>query len=608
MVALADLLPSWLQLGGLLGVFFAGAVLLLSGRALAGGRGVPELQLLAVTLWGAATQASVRWRALRFVLLAAATLAAPRLRLSRADLAAVWRVLVLALPIWTIMVAVQPALPDTFTNFLPNAVYLFDHGFFPADDRPHSFATWPAFPYNQPLATYLATLFLPQFPPGALVHLNILLQVMLALLFARMLRPRTAEFAATPSWSACAGGLLLVLALNPGFVPRIDFTSYAEPALTVGVCAVGWLAARCLSTMAEGGAAWRGPARHEVVLLALCLAALVGIKQVGIVLAFGLLLGMLLLALADRRIARGHALGAIVLAALPSLLLYGVWRWYVLTHFALGELKLLPPSAWQFDILPITLANIFVAIAEKPLFFMGIAVVIAASIGLTWRQGLREGTRLLVLTTVLFAVYNAFLVIVYVIHMGPVAGEAAHSYFRYMTHLSLLAVLSLTAVAREWALARPPAAAAAGRRGWAPAAAILLVLLVPLAFAKRLRFVARDVAGVVTDGERLAVLLPGDNGSTSLMLRAALALTPPRRALDIYDASTVPGGVEGGLAAAAQRGYVKAVVTCAASADAAELLVYDGISWRVDKSWPYPSPRTTERWTTVLSAAPFCHS
>src|SRR5258708_11713158 len=627
LVALADLLPSWLQLGGLLGVFFAGAVLLLSGRALAGGRGVPELQLLAgwgafcvvLTLWGAATQASMRWPALVFVRLAAATLAAPRLRLSRADLAAVWRVLVLALPIWAVMVAVHPALPAPFPNFLPNAVYLFDHGFFPADDRPHSFATWPAFPYNQPLATYLATLFLPQFPPGALVHLNILLQVMLALLFARMLRPRTAEFAATPSWSACAGGLLLVLALNPGFVPRIDFTSYAEPALTVGVCAVGWLAARCLSTMAEGGAAWRGPARHEVVLLALCLAALVGIKQVGIVLAFGLLLGMLLLALADRRIARGHALGAIVLAALPSLLLYGVWRWYVLTHFALGELKLLPPSAWQFDILPITLANILVAIAEKPLFFMVIAVVIAASIGLTWRQGLREGTRLLVLTTVLFAVYNAFLVIVYVIHMGPVAGEAAHSYFRYMTHLSLLAVLSLTVVAREWALARPRAPGAAGRRGWVPAAAILLVLLVPLAFAKRLRFdtqmpqpliwgLARDVAGVVTDGERLAVLLPGDNGSTSLMLRAALALTPPRRALDIYDASTLPGGVEGGLAAAAQRGYVKAVVTCAASADAAELLVYDGISWRVDKSWPYPSPRTTERWTTVLSAAPFCHS
>src|SRR5258708_40243389 len=166
----------------------------------------------------------MRWPALFFLLLAAIALVVPSLRPRRKDIVAVRRVVVLALPIWVIMLAVQPALPDTFTNFLPNAVYVFDHGFFPADDRAHAFATWPAFPYNQPLATYLATLFLPQFPPGALVHLNILLQVMLALLFARMLRPRSAEFAAATSWSACAGGLLLVLALNPRFVPPIDFS------------------------------------------------------------------------------------------------------------------------------------------------------------------------------------------------------------------------------------------------------------------------------------------------------------------------------------------------------------------------------------------------
>ena len=622
MVALADQLPSGLQLGGMIGILFAGAVLLLCGRALTGGRGTPELELFAgwgvfclvLTLWGVATVQSMRWPALLFLALAAAALVAPRLRPTRADLAAVWRIFVLALPIWAIMAAVQPALPDTFTNFLPNAIYLFDHGFFPADDRAPSFATWPAFPYNQPLATYLATLLLPQFPPGALVHLNILLQVMLALLFARMLRPREAAFAAAPSWSACAGGLLLVMALNPGFVPRIDFTSYAEPALTVGVCIVGWLAARCLAAMAEG---YRPS--HELALLSFSLVALVGIKQVGIVLAFGLMLGMLLLALADRRIARASAVGVIVLAALPSLLLYGVWRWYVLSHFASGELKLLPPSLWEFDILPITLANILVAIAEKPLFFLVIAAVIVLGIELTRRQSLREGTRLLLLTTVLFAVYNAFLVVVYVIHMGPVAGEAAHSYFRYMTHLSLLAMLSLTVVARDWVLARPPESAAAERRRWVPAAVVLLALLVPFAFVKRLRFdtqmpqpliwgLAHEIAGEVTDGDRLAFLLPGDNGSTSLMLRAALALTPPRRDLDIYDVSAVPGGVEGGLKAAAQRGYVKAVVTCAASADAAQLLAFDGATWHVDKSWPYPPVRSKERWTTVLSAAPLCHS
>jgi len=621
MIALTDLLPSWLQLGGLLGVFFAGTVLWLCGRVLAGGRGTPELQLFAgwgafsfvVTLWGVATQSSMRWPALFFLLLAAIALAVPRLRPRRKDAAAEWRVAVLALPIWLIMLAVRPALPDTFTNFLPNAVYVFDHGFFPADDRAPTFATWPAFPYNQPLATYLATLFLPQFPPGALVHFNILLQVMLGLLFARQLRPRAADFAAAPSWPACAGGLLLVMALNPGFVPRIDFTSYAEPALTVGVAIIGWLAASILGKLADGGT---GAARSHLVLLSASLVALVGTKQVGIVLAFGLILGLLALTLADRRIARGPAVAAIVAAALPAALLWTVWRWYVLTHFAAGELKLLPPSAWQFDILPITIANILLAIAEKPVFFTMIALVVGLALGLTPRKGLTAGTRLLLLTMALFAVYNAFLVLVYVIHMGPVAGEAAHSYFRYMTHVSLLAVLSLTVAAREWLLARRPASEAAGGRRWIAAALVVLVLLVPVAFAKRLRFdlqmpqpliwgLAHDIAGAVRDGDRLALLMPGDNGSDSLMLRAALALTPPRRrGLDIYDVSSV----EGGLETAAKRGYVKAVVSCAAPANEAQLLAYDGTVWRVEKSWPYPPVTTRERWTTVLAAPPLCRS
>jgi len=623
-IALTDLLPSWLQLGGLLGVFFAGAVLWLCGCALALGRGTAEMHLFAgwgalslvLTLWGVATQGSMRWPALLLVLLAAIVLAAPRLRPSRADALAVSRVVVLALPIWFIMLAVEPALPDTFTNFLPNAVYVFDHGFFPADDRAPAFAVWPAFPYNQPLATYLATLFLPQFPPGALVHFNILLQVMLGLLFARQLRSREADFAAAPSWSACAGGLLLVMALNPGFVPRIDFTSYAEPALTVGVAIVGWLAAGILGRLAgEDGEAGARGSRSDLVLLSASLVALVGTKQVGIVLAVGLLLGMAALALADRRIARGPALAAIVAAALPALLLWAVWRWYVLTHFAAGELKLLPPSAWQFDILPITLANILRAIAEKPVFFTMIALVIGLAIGLA-RRALSAGTRLLLLTIVLFAVYNGFLVLVYVIHMGPVAGEAAHSYFRYMTHVSLLAVLALTVTAREWALASRPAIEAAGGGRWVAAALVVLALLAPVGFAKRLRFdlqmpqplirgLALEIAGAVADGERLALLMPGDNGSDSLMLRAALELTPPRRrGLDIYDVSSVAGGLE----AAAKRGYVKAVVSCAASAHEAQLLAYDGAGWRIEKSWPYPAVATRERWTTVLAAAPLCRS
>jgi hypothetical protein len=89
------------------------------------------------------------------------------------------------------------------------------------------------------------------------------------------------------------------------------------------------------------------------------------------------------------------------------------------------------------------------------------------------------------------------------------------------------------------------------------------------------------------------------------MLRAALELIPPRRRdLDIYDVSSVAGGLE----AAAKRGYLKAVLSCAAPENAAQLLAYDGTSWRVEKIWPYPPVPTRERWTTVLAAAPLCRS
>jgi hypothetical protein len=180
-------------------------------------------------------------------------------------------------------------------------------------------------------------------------------------------------------------------------------------------------------------------------------------------------------------------------------------------------------------------------------------------------------------------------------------------------------MLSLAVTVRDWLLAREPAARPANWWRWLPAGAVILALLVPLPFLKRLRFdtqmpqpliwgLARDVAGEVKDGDRLAVLLPGDNGSTSLMLRAALVLTPPRRDLDIYDVSAIPGGVDAGLAAAARRGYRNAVLSCAATANAAQLLTYDGASWRVVKSWPYAPVPARERWTTVLAAAPLCHS
>ncbi|MBV8651287.1 MAG: hypothetical protein JO255_07455, partial [Alphaproteobacteria bacterium] len=499
-----------------------------------------------------------------------------------------------------------------FTNFLPNAVYLYDHGFFPADDRAHAFAIWPAFPYNAQLATYLATLFLPEFPPGALTLFNILLQIMAGLFLARVLQSPSDPLGAAPSWGACAGGLLLATVLNPGFVPRIDFTSYAEPALTVVVALLGWLGVRIL-----GDRTLARPSGPSFVLFALLLIALVNIKQVGIVLGFGVVASLVVLALADRHLARLSTVLAFVASCVPALALYGVWRAYVLTHFQSGELKLLPPAMWDFSFLPTTFTSMLQEIAEKPVYFGILAIVVALALWLVRRDGLTERSRLLLLIIGLFLIYNAFLVLIYVIHMGPVAGEAAHSYFRYMTHLSLLIVSALTLVARDWWEERRSEGSLLIWRRILPPVAVAVALIMPIVFVKRLRFdlqmpqpliwdLAHNVASQLNDGDKLALLLPGDNGSDSIMLRAALELTPPRvRDLDVYDVTQV----EGGLAAAVERGYTWALVSCLPSADPPEaaLMSYDGSTWHVNADWPYPAVKPKERWTTVLTAGPVCH-
>jgi hypothetical protein len=619
-IALADFVPSWLELGGFAGVLGAGLAMLLVGRLLLAGRATPEFQVVAgwgalsfvLTLWGVATTISMRWPLGAFVAVALVALAVPRWRPGREDWSALGRILVLALPIWVIMIAARASLPDTYTNFLPNSVYLWDHGFFPADDRVASFATWPAFPYNVQFATLLASLGLPQYPPNAATLFDIVMLLLAGLLFARLLRPTAfgtaidAGFRAAPSWGACAGGILLVTALNPGFVPRYHFTPYTEPTLMVGVAFIGWVLARMLGRLAEG---W--PAGRDLWLLSLLLLAFVGIKQLAIILAGGLLLGAAILILADRRIPRVRAIGGLVLASLPMLLVYAVWRLYVGTHFKTGELLLLPSSMWQFDILPATLGSIAEAIADRPFYFIVIAVALALAVRLTALRGLTLSTRLLLLTVVIFVVYNAFLLLIYVISMGPVAGADAHSYFRYMTHPALLVVLSLLAAARAFLLARnQPATSAARWLLFAPAAAIVCVLLVPIAFVKYLRFdvqepqrlawtLVGEIGGAVKDGDKLALVLPGDNGSVSLMLRAALTLTPPRRAIDFY---TVPQGA--GLDAALAKGYREALISCDPSSHSAKLMTYDGAHWHVAQEWPLRP--AGGRWATVLSWEPFC--
>jgi hypothetical protein len=612
MPSLALLLPSWLDLAGWAGVAFASLTMIGIGRWATVGRALPESALLAgwgvcvlvLTAWGLATTASLRIPAIALMTLGLVAQFWPLLRLGRAEWRAIGRVVVLALPLLIVMASARPSLPDTWLNLLPNAAYLYDHGFFPADARPPAHSFIAGAPYNMQFASLLAGLVTPGFPPNAMIAFNIVLQLAAGLLLARLAR---GDDAAAPSWAITALGILLASALNPGFDPRYHLSAYSEASVTVCVMFAGWHAARSL-----GRAAGARDARSDFVLLALILAALVNIKQESVALALGIALSALAVAMAARA-GRWQAIARILLAALPALLLYLGWRWYVLSHFALGELKDLPLAQWHIRELPEILLNMLRAIGGKVTFFAVLAAALAAA---AWRWRRREldlGTRLAAMLLGTAIVYNLALLAAYVAHFEGEMGIEAHSYFRYSTHLGLLLMAALVMLLRDWRWTR-----LGGRwRRAVPAGLVLLILLVPLPFLRMLRFdleapnlrayqLAGEAAARIGDSDKLLLILPGDNGSVPPTIAGVLRYLPPRRPdIELAVASDLAAGL-------ATSGYPRALLSCAppgfalVPAGDAALLRRVGDAWQVEASWPYDPVPAHAHWSQVLAPAALC--
>jgi hypothetical protein len=612
MPPLALFVPTGSDLAGWGGALFACLVLIGLGRALTAGRATPEAALIAgwggavlvLTAWGVATEATLRLPAIALAAVGVAALASPRWRLPGAQWRAIARLLALALPLLAVMASARPSLPDTWLNLLPNAAYLYDHGFFPADARPAAHSFIAGAPYNMQLLSFIANLVTPGFSLTAMIDLNILLQLAAGLLLARL---ASGHEEGAPSWTMTALGILLAMALNPGFDPRYHLSDYSEPSVTVTAAFAGWFAARALDRV-NGGR----DARPDFWLLALSLAALVNIKQESIMLVVGVLAAALwLVGLA--RGGRRSAFLALGLAALPAALVYLLWRWYVLSHFALGELKNLPLSAWHVNEIPQILAAMAGEAAQRVVFFIPLILLIIIALWRVARRQLDLATRLAAMSAGVALVYNAGLVFAYVAHFEGQMATDAHSYFRYNTHLALLLMAAYLLLLRSWNWQR----LATRRPRAVPALLIGLVLLDPFPFLRLLRFdleapnlrvwqLAREAAPRLVDGERLALVLPHDNGSVRPALEALLRDAPPRRAgIDLAVAPDLG-------AAHALQGYDHALLSCLPAAEggapqgSAALLVRDGAGWKTEAVWPYALVPAHARWSQVLAPAALC--
>jgi hypothetical protein len=344
---------------------------------------------------------------------------------------------------------------------------------------------------------------------------------------------------------------------------------------------------------------------------------MVGVKQSGIGLVAALAGAGLISTFAERAVPRAAALRFAAAALLPSLLLYATWRYWV-AHAGVAELKLLPLAEWNWRNVAATAASALAVARGKAIYFGCVVAALASLPLLLSKHGWTPTTRLLILNAALFTLYNAFLLLTYIAAFPAAMSEAAHSFFRYNTHLSLVLVLALSLAARDLL---PLSWRERGRSARVAAAMVVVVLLAPLAFVKRLRFdldmpqplawdLAKDLVPYLHDGDRLALLLPGDNDSVATMLAGVLGDTPPRRrGLTLLRRSSADQAT---LDEAARLDYPLALVSCTppglnqAPVGAAALLRHDVDGWRLVAAWPYPAVDARSRWQHILSWAPLC--
>jgi hypothetical protein len=617
---LAQYLPYPGDLVGLATTWLVTLVLMLAGSVFVGRRMPPEVQIgagwgvlcLLLTAWGVLVPLSLAVPAVGFVLMSLGVLALRGRRPSSSTWRTLGRVMLVTLPFWLVMAPIQPSQPDTWLNLLPNAFYLVDWGRLPTAALPPSHSYLPAAPYNTQFLSYLGGLFWPSYPAPGMSLINALLLLTIGLLVARALAILRLTVDAVPAWGAIAGGILLVTLLNPGFVPRFHLSAYGETALAATSALSAWLLVSAQGELAAGR-----QLSGVLPAVGLILAAMVNAKQSGIGLVAAGAGAALLTSWAENGRPLHGMLRLVGLATLPSLALYALWR-YQVSIAGVDELKPLPFAQWNWASVPEILASAGEVVAGKTVYFGCAAAALVAWPVLLRLQGWTPTTRLLTYFAALLALYNGFLLLTYIGLFSTDMSIAAHSFFRYNTHLALVLVLALALAARDLGVGRW----LAGRRAQAAGRlALAAAVVAPLGYAYRLRFdldmpqplvrsLAANLKPYVADGDRLALLLPGDNDSVATMIAGVLADTPPRRrGLDLLRRNTADPAT---LDEAARLGYRLALISCVPEGwedlppDQAVLLRHGRDGWHPLASWPYPAHAAERRWQEILSWGPLC--
>lgn len=621
-LVISAFVPSVAQLYGLAAVMALALACVAVSAAILGRRRMAEADLvhgwavfgLLFTALGTLTPFKLTW-----VLIASFTAAAA------GGLVVLWRsrrlidsanvkAMVLALPLLVVVAAMVPSQWDEFTQWLPNARHVFETDRFPGRDGPPLLSAAPAYPYGLPLIIYMASRMAGVLVENAAALFNALLLAAFGLACARAMHQalNASEPAqrlrlglsvptnAAPGWGLAALGVLAATAFNTTFVPKIVFTAYADTATSVAAGFVVLLVWRLVNAIADEA---RDEARRTAWQIGLVGAALINLKQANVAILGAILAGGLLVALADRRVSSGAVLGGVLRALVLPIVLYAMWRLYVIANLAGGEFALNPLVEWRWHRIDDIVARMARIASQKGGYFGTALIAVGFGLRAAARGVCGPFDRMAIVVGTSFILYNLFLLFSYVASFGEYEALRAASYWRYNMHLGCAATLfAAYGLAGAWRLYGRPALPR-----WIVVVPVLLALLSPAALIERIRFdlrlakfyvrdVGAEIARIVPPGARLAIFDPTDNGFYGVLLRYTLH----HSAEIVLQVSSFSTESEAELGAKlGERGAnhawvhvptpaIERVLGVALAAQSSYLLARNEDRWTIARAWPYP--------------------
>jgi hypothetical protein len=388
---------------------------------------------------------------------------------------ATWIALALVSPMLIGAARSEAAMWDEFWNWLPSAAYAYRQDSVAWPDLVPSLSIFPGYPQGMPLMIAAASFIAGGFLEAAGPIVNVALLAGVSALFAEALaaalvrRGRLAEREMPLVLVACA--VAITTLLNPGLDGTVVLSSYADCATMVAVGALGLIGLEILARLSSdpvdvSGLAWR---------FGLIAAMLLNLKQANPILLALIVAGLILAAWRDPAIKAQSVLAQLPRMLGPAVVLFAVWRWYVVQNLPDSEQAFRPVYDWNFGVLGHTLVSIRDLVADAPVFHILMWLVTAVGVAtLLFRpHNASEARRLAVVCATVWLGYNIFLLVAYAGAMQLPDAEIAADYWRYTPHVALLGLYTpaIAVATGPW----PARMATMKLRGAGPALAAVLL-------------------------------------------------------------------------------------------------------------------------------------